>query len=213
MGQKVSPIGFRVGVNRGWLSRWFGGGNYPEYLNTDIIIRDFLTKRLRGMAVDSVHIERGPGRLKVIIHTARPGLVIGRGGAGIEEIKKQLFNKLGRKIPLQVDVQEIRNPDSSAKVVAEALAEQIEKRFPFRRAMKQTMQRLMAAKDVKGAKIQVAGRLNGAEIARTEHIEEGSLPLQTLRADIDFAHDTAYTTYGTIGVKVWIYKGDVFDDE
>lgn len=213
MGQKVSPTGFRVGVNKGWLSRWFGGDKYPEYLNTDIKIRRFLTKRLRGMAVDSVQIERGPGRLKVIINTARPGLVIGRGGAGIEEIKKQLFNVLGRKIPLQVDVQEVRNPDSSAAVVAEALAEQMEKRFPFRRAMKQTMMRLMAARGVKGAKIQVAGRLNGAEIARTEHIEEGSLPLQTLRADIDFAHETAYTTYGTIGVKVWIYKGDVFENE
>lgn len=213
MGQKVSPTGFRVGVNRGWLSRWFGGANYPEYLGTDIKIRRFLTKRLRGMAVDSVQIERGPGRLKVIIHTARPGLVIGRGGAGIEEIKKQLFNTLGRKIPLQVDVQEVRNPDSSAAVVAEALAEQIEKRFPFRRAMKQTMMRLMAARGVKGAKLQASGRLNGAEIARTEHVEEGSLPLQTLRADIDYAQETAYTTYGTIGVKVWIYKGDVFETE
>lgn len=213
MGQKVSPIGFRVGINRGWLSRWFGGANYPAYLSTDIKIRDFLTKRLRGMAVDSVQIERGPGRLKVIIHTARPGLVIGRGGAGIEEIKKQLFNLLSRKIPLQVDVQEVRNPDASAAVVAESLAEQIEKRFPFRRAMKQTMMRLIASRNVKGAKIQVAGRLNGAEIARTEHVEEGSLPLQTIRADIDYAQNTAYTTYGTIGIKVWIYKGDVFEKE
>lgn len=202
-----------MGVNRGWLSRWFGGANYPEYLATDIKIRRFLTTRLRGMAVDSVHIERGPGRLKVIVHTARPGLVIGRGGAGIEEIKKQLFNLLGRKVQLQVDVQEVRNPDASAKVVAESLAEQIEKRFPFRRAMKQTMIRLMAARDVKGAKIQVSGRLNGSEIARTEHVEDGSLPLQTLRADIDYALETAYTTYGTIGVKVWVYKGDVFDED
>ena len=190
MGQKVNPIGFRVGVNRGWLSRWFGGANYPEYLAADIKIRRFLTTRLRGMAVDSVHIERGPGRLKVIVHTARPGLVIGRGGAGIEEIKKELFNLLGRKIQLQVDVQEVRNPDASAKVVAESLAEQIEKRFPFRRAMKQTMIRLMAARDVKGAKIQISGRLNGSEIARTEHVEDGKLPLQTLRADIDYALDT-----------------------
>lgn len=200
-------------MNREWLSRWFGGANYPEYLHTDIKIRRFLTTRLRGMAVDSVHIERGPGRLKVIIQTARPGLVIGRQGAGIEEIKKQLFNLLGRKVQLQVDVQEVRNPDASAKVVAESLAEQIEKRFPFRRAMKQTMIRLMAARDVKGAKIQISGRLNGSEIARTEHVEEGSLPLQTLRAEIDYALEIAYTTYGTIGIKVWIYKGDVFDNE
>ena len=200
-------------MNKDWLSRWFGGSKYSEYLGTDIIIRNFLTKRLRGMAVDSVHIERGPGRLKVIIYTARPGLVIGRGGAGIEDIKKQLFNLLSRKLPLQVDVQEVRNPDASAAIVAESIAEQIERRFPFRRAMKQTIMRVMASRDVKGVKLQLSGRLNGAEIARREHLEEGSLPLQTLRADVDHAHVTAYTTYGTIGIQVWIYKGEVFDKE
>ena len=213
MGQKVSPTGFRVGVIKGWSSRWFGGDKYPEYLKTDLTIRRFLTKRLRGMAVDSVEIERGPGRLKVIINTARPGLVIGRGGTGIEAIKKELHDLLKRKVRMQVDVQEVRNPDGSAAVVAESIAEQLEKRMPFRRVMKQTLTRLLASRDVKGAKLQVSGRLNGSEIARTEHMEQGSLPLQTLRADIDFARAIAYTTYGTIGVKVWVYKGEVFDAE
>jgi len=211
MGQKVSPTGFRVGIIKDWSSRWFGGDRYPEYLKTDITIRKFLKKRLRGMAVDSVKIERSPANLKVVIHTARPGLVIGRGGSGIEQIKQQLQALLRKKVPLQVEVQEIRNPDSSAAVVAESLAEQIEKRMPFRRAMKQTLMRLIAARDVKGAKLQASGRLNGAEIARTEHMEEGSLPLQTIRADIDFARAIAYTTYGTVGIKVWVYKGDVFE--
>jgi small subunit ribosomal protein S3 len=211
MGQKVSPIGLRVGVIKDWSSRWFGGASYPEYLKTDITIRKFLKKRLRGMAVDAVKIERSPANLKVVIHTARPGLVIGRGGSGIEQIKQQLNKLLRKKLPLQVEVQEVRNPDSSAAVVAESLAEQIEKRMPFRRAMKQTLTRLLAARDVKGAKIQASGRLNGAEIARTEHMEEGALPLQTIRADIDFARAIAYTTYGTIGIKVWVYKGEVFD--
>ncbi|HXV26723.1 MAG TPA: 30S ribosomal protein S3 [Candidatus Paceibacterota bacterium] len=213
MGQKVSPTGFRVGIIKDWSSKWFGGSNYPAYLKTDITIRDFLTKRLRGMAVDSVGIERGPKSVKVVINTARPGLIIGRGGSGIEDIKKQLNALLGKKVPLQVEVQELRNPESSAAVAAESLAEQLEKRFPFRRAMRMTLARLMAARDVKGAKIHVGGRLDGSEIARSEHQEEGSLPLQTLRADIDFARATAYTTYGTIGIKVWVYKGEVFDED
>lgn len=213
MGQKVSPIGFRVGVIKDWSSRWFGGAKYADYLKIDVAIRGFLTKRLRGMSVDSVGIERGPKSVKVTINTARPGLVIGRGGTGIDLIKKDLSALLRRKVALQVEVQEIKNPDSSAAVVAESLAEQMEKRMPFRRAMRMTLARVMAARDVKGAKIQLGGRLDGAEIARLEHLEDGSLPLQTLRADIDFARATAFTTYGTIGIKVWVYKGEVFEKE
>jgi small subunit ribosomal protein S3 len=213
MGQKVSPVGFRLGVNRPWASRWFGGAKYSQYLKDDLIIRDLLTMRLKGMAVDSVHIDRGQGAVRVTIVSARPGLIIGRGGTGIQELQGKLIQSLGGKVPLQLEVVEVKSPDASAAVVAESIVDQIEKRTPYRRIMKMTLARVIASRDVKGAKIQLGGRLDGAEIARLEHMEEGALPLQTLRADIDFVRKTAHTTYGTIGVKVWIYKGDVFDIE
>jgi small subunit ribosomal protein S3 len=211
MGQKAHPIGMRVGVNRPWASRWFGGAKYPQFLKDDLAIRDLLAKRLKNMSVDSVHIDRGNNAVRVTIHSARPGLIIGRGGTGVQELQGKLIKMLGGKVPLQVEITEVKTPDASAAIIAEFIVDQIEKRTPYRRIMRMAMMKIMASREVKGAKLQLAGRLDGAEIARLEHSEEGSLPLQTLRADIDFVRATAHTTYGTIGIKVWIYKGQVFD--
>lgn len=213
MGQKVSPVGMRLGVHRGWASRWFGGDKYPQYLKDDLAIRQLLTSRLKNMGVDSVHIDRGNNAIRVTINTARPGLIIGRGGTGIQDLQARLIRKLGGKVPLQLEVAEVKSPDASAAVIAESIVDQIEKRIPYRRIMRMTLAKAMASRDVKGVKLQLSGRLDGAEIARVEHMEEGALPLQTLRADIDFVRATAMTTYGTVGVKVWIYKGEVFEKE
>ena len=163
------------------------------------------------MSVADIQIERGTDMLNIIVITARPGLIIGRGGTGIEDLKKSVHQLLKRKVAIRLEVQELKYPETSAAVMAESIVDQIEKRIPFRRLMKQTLAKIMANKQIKGAKIQMGGRLDGAEIARTEHLEDGSLPLQTLRADIDYAKATAHTTYGTIGVKVWVYKGEKFD--
>lgn len=213
MGQKVSPIGLRLGINRPWSSRWFGGTNYPAYLKDDLRIRTFLDKRLKNMSVDTVQIDRGNNAMRITIFSARPGLIIGRGGTGIQQLQESLIKMMGGTFPVQVEVAEVKSPDSSAAVVAEHIVDQIEKRTPYRRIMRMTMQKMLASRDVKGAKIQLGGRLDGAEIARLEHMEEGALPLQTLRANVDFVRKTAHTTYGTIGVKVWIYKGDVFESD
>lgn len=210
MGHKVSPTALRIGVIKDWTSRWFGGAKYSEYLKNDIAVRRFLEKKLRGMSVDRIEIERGTDTLNVIISTARPGLIIGRGGSGVEELKQAIYRLLKKKMSVRIEIQEVKSPESSARIMAESIADQTEKRIPFRRLMKQTLMKIMGNRDVKGAKIQISGRLDGAEIARTEHLEEGNLPLQTLRADIDYAQVTAITTYGTIGVKVWIYRGEVF---
>ncbi|MDP2648157.1 MAG: 30S ribosomal protein S3 [Candidatus Yanofskybacteria bacterium] len=212
MGQKISPISMRMGINRDWHSRWFGGSKYPAYLKDDLAVRAFLVKRLKNMAVDHVEMERGTDMLNIIILTARPGLIIGRGGTGVEELKQAVQKLLKRKIAVRIEIQEVKNPEASAMVMGESMVDQVEKRIPYRRILKQTMAKIMASKDVKGAKLQLSGRLDGSEIARTEHMEQGSLPLQTLRANIDFAKVTALTTYGTIGVKVWIYKGEVFNE-
>lgn len=206
MGQKTSPISMRLGINKSWASRWFGGKNYVAYLKDDIKIREFLKNKLRNMAVDHIDIERTPTQINVMIHTARPGLIIGRGGAGVEEVKNELVKYVKTKTPLKIDIIEFKEPEISATILAESISEQLERRIPFRRILKQTISRVMSNKKVAGAKIQVAGRLNGAEIARTEYLREGSLPLQTFRAEIDFAKETAHTTYGTVGVKVWIYR-------
>lgn len=211
MGHKISPNSFRTGINKDWLSRWFGSKNYIKYLKDDVAVRGLLVKRLKNMAVDKIDIERGTDALNVVIHTARPGLIIGRGGTGVEELKSAVNTLLKKKIGIRIEIQEIKHPESSASIMAESIVDQIEKRMPFRRIMKQTLSKIMANRETKGAKIQISGRLDGAEIARTEHLEQGSLPLQTLRADIDFAKATAMTTYGTVGIKVWIYKGEVFD--
>ena len=213
MGQKASPISMRLGINRDWSSRWFGGAKYPAFLRDDLAIRDFLGKRLKNMGVDSILIERGNNAIRVTIHSARPGLIIGRGGTGIQELNQKLGKVLKFKVPVQLEITEVKTPDASAAVVAENIIEQIEKRTPYRRILKMTMQKIMASRDVKGAKLQMSGRLDGAEIARLEHMEEGALPLQTLRANVDFVRATAHTTYGTIGIKVWIYKGNIFEGE
>ncbi|MCC6934164.1 MAG: 30S ribosomal protein S3 [Candidatus Yanofskybacteria bacterium] len=213
MGQKASPVSMRLGINRDWSSRWFGGAKYPQFLKDDLAIREFLLKRLKNMGVDSILIERGNNAIRVTIHSARPGLIIGRGGTGIQELNQKLGKLLKFKTPLQLEVQEVKNPDGSAAVIAEHIVDQIERRTPYRRIMKMTIQKVMASRAVKGVKLQLSGRLDGAEIARVEHMEEGSLPLQTLRADVDFVRATAHTTYGTVGVKVWVYKGEVFENE
>ena len=211
MGQKISPTSLRIGIQRDWNSRWFGGRKYIPFLKDDLKVRDFLTKKLKGLGVADVQIERGSDMLNVIIVTSRPGLLIGRGGTGIEELKKAIRTVLKKKVAVRLEVQELKYPELSAAVMAESIVDQIEKRIPFRRIMKQTLAKIMTNKQIKGAKIHMGGRLDGAEIARSEHLEEGNLPLQTLRADIDYAKATAMTTYGTIGIKVWIYKGEKFD--
>ena len=212
MGQKISPTSFRTGISKDWASHWFGGRKYVQYLKDDVAVREFLAKKLKSMSVDKIELERGTDSLNVIIHTARPGLLIGRGGTGVEELKKAVQKLLKKKVAVRIEIQEIKSPELSAAIMAESIVDQIEKRIPFRRLMKQTLFKIMANRQAKGAKIQLGGRLDGAEIARSEHLEEGNLPLQTLRADIDYAKATAHTTYGTIGVKVWIYKGEKFDN-
>ncbi len=207
MGQKISPTSFRLSVNKDWKSRWFSAKKYPQFLKEDVAVRKFLEKKLKNMSVDKVEIERSPDVLSIVISTARPGLVIGRGGTGIEDLRADIAKLIKRKTAVRLDVQEFKSPETSAKIMAEQITEQVEKRLPYRRILKQTLAKIMANRDVKGAKIRMSGRLDGKEIARTEHLEEGSLPLQTLRAVIDFAEATAYTTYGTVGVKVWIHKG------
>ena len=213
MGQKISPTSFRTGISKDWASHWFGGRKYVLYLKDDVAVRAFLHKKLKNMGVDRVELERGTDALNVIIYTARPGLLIGRGGTGVEELKNSIQKLLKNKVSVRIEIQEIKNPEASAMIMAESIIDQVEKRTPFRRIMKQTLAKIMANKEVKGAKILMGGRLDGAEIARSEHLEEGNLPLQTLRADIDYAKATAATTFGTVGVKVWIYKGDKFDNE
>jgi len=212
MGHKISPTSFRIGIQKDWLSRWFGQRKYISLLKDDVAVRAFLEKKMKNMSVDRVEIERGTDLLNIIIFSSRPGLLIGRGGTGIDELKTAIRKVLKKKVGVRIEIQEIKNPESSAAIMAESIADQIEKRLPFRRIMKQTLAKIIASKQAKGAKIQLSGRLApGAEIARTEHLEEGNLPLQTLRADIDYAKYTARTTYGAIGIKVWIFKGLTFD--
>ncbi len=207
MGQKVSPTSFKLSVTKDWKSRWFSAKKYSEFLQEDMILRKFMGQKLKNMSVDRVEIERSPDVLSIIIYTARPGLIIGRGGTGIEDLKRETQKLIKRKTAVRLDVQEYKNPETSASIMAESMAEQIEKRIPYRRVLKQSLTKILANKNVKGAKILLAGRLDGNEIARTQHLEQGSLPLQTLRADIDYSRATAFTTFGTVGVKVWIYKG------
>jgi len=212
MGQKVNPIVFRLGFAQNWKSRWFNKKKYQEFLCEDYIIRDFLTKKIAKAGVDKIEIERSANSINVIISAARPGLIIGRGGSGIEDLKKETKKVLFRKIktPLKSDlrltVEEVRGAEFQAAVLAQGMIEQIEKRIPYRRVLKQTLERVMQGKEVQGAKILIKGRLDGNEIARKEWLHKGKIPLQTLRANIDYAQATAYTTYGTVGVKVWIYK-------
>ena len=215
----VHPYAHRLGIIRDWKSRWFADRKeYTSNLKGDVLIRDFLTKKLRGMYVSSIQIERDQKSMQIYIHTSRPGLVIGRSGEGMQKIKKQLAQEVKlRKITLpsemKIDVVEVQNPEQDAAIIAAMVAEGLEKRLPFRRVLKQTIEKVMAGRGVSGAKIALSGRLGGADMARRESIKRGGIPLQTLRADIDFAREKAHMTYGVTGIKVWIYKGLVFDEK
>ncbi|MDP9212066.1 MAG: 30S ribosomal protein S3 [bacterium] len=206
MGHKVNPKSFRLGIVTDWNTRWFGGSEFSNLLGEDIAVREYLEKKLDRASVGSIHLERSKNQLIVTIHAARPGVIIGRGGAGIEALRKELGNRT--KAKLTINIEEVQQPDLAARVVAESVASQLEKRIAFRRAIRQTIDRVMKA-GAQGVKISVAGRLGGADMARREVAHQGKVPLHTLRADIDFGYVLARTTHGAIGVKVWIYKGEV----
>lgn len=206
MGQKVHPIGFRIGVIRDWESKWYAGKDYGDLLLEDVKIREYLKKKLKDSALSHVEIERSSNRVNVTIHTAKPGMVIGKGGAEVEVIRNHIASFSNKKV--HINISEIKYPDLVAVLVAESIAQQLERRVSFRRAMKQALQRTMRS-GAKGIKTAVSGRLGGAEIARSEGYNEGTVPLHTLRADIDYGTAEAHTTYGLIGVKVWIYRGEV----
>ena len=211
MGQKVSPIGLRMGINKTWESKWFADNkNFAKYLDKDVKIRKFLDKRLKDASVSSILIERNPKMTNIIINTAKPGVVIGHGGDEIEKLKKEISKLVSENI--QISIKEIKNPDLDAALVAENIARQIEGRVSFRIAQKRAIRNTMKA-GAKGIKTKVSGRLGGADMARSEGYTEGTIPLHTLRADIDYAATEADTTYGKIGVKVWIYKGEILQDK
>ncbi|MEK7509819.1 MAG: 30S ribosomal protein S3 [Patescibacteria group bacterium] len=220
MTHTVHPYAHRLGIIRDWKSRWFATTpkQYRENVMIDTTIRRFLKKRLRGMYVTSVEIERTRQAIRILIKTSRPGLVIGRGGEGSTKLTKEITEvvrvvKGAPKLPVKLDIEEVRSPESQAPVVAYMVAEGLEKRQTFRRVLKQTVEKVMANRDVQGVRIALAGRLGGAEMSRQEEIKRGRVPLQTLRADIDFAREMAYLPYGVIGIKVWIYRGEIFEDK
>lgn len=214
----VHPYSHRLGIIRDWKSRWFGKttANYVDNLRADVLVRAFLTKKLKGMYLSLIEMERSEKQYRILIHTSRPGMIIGRGGDGIEKLRASLKKEMARKkiiVPqdVKLDIIEVSNPEADAAIVAAMIVEGIEKRLPFRRVLKTTIEKIMANRDVQGARIAVSGRLGGAEMARREQIKRGGIPLQTLRADIDFARERANMTYGVIGIKVWIYRGMKFD--
>lgn len=207
MGQKVHPIGIRLGIVKDWTSKWYADSkDYASYLYTDLKVREFLRKKLAAASVSSIHIERPANNARITIHTARPGIVIGKKGEDIDVLRKAVSKMMG--VPVHINIEEIRKPELDAYLVAENIAQQLERRIMFRRAMKRAVTNTMRL-GAQGIRINVAGRLNGAEIARTEWYREGRVPLHTLRADIDYGFAEANTTYGIIGVKVWIFKGEV----
>lgn len=206
MGQKVSPVGMRIGIIRDWESKWYADKDFGTLLMEDVKIREYLKNKLKDAAVSRIEIERAANRVNVTIHTAKPGMVIGRGGAEVENLRVHIAKMTGKKV--HINIAEIKNADIDATLVAESIAQQLERRVSFRRAMKQAIQRSMRA-GAKGIKTLVSGRLGGAEIARSEGYSEGTVPLHTLRADIDYGTAEAHTTYGRLGVKVWIYRGEV----
>ena len=208
MGQKVHPYGFRVGYNKDWHSHWYAKREFAEYLAEDINLKRDLKRRFAGAGVSHIDVERAANRLKIIIYTARPGIIIGRKGSEIEKLKEDLSKKTGREVI--VSIQEIRQPELNAQLQAEKIAQQLEKRIAFRRAMKKTIEESIRF-GAEGIKVMMAGRLNGAEIARTEWTLQGRLPLHTLRADVDYGFAEALTTFGIIGVKCWIYRGEILD--
>ncbi len=216
MGHKVNPKIIRVGITRTWPSKWFGTGRLMiKYLEQDIKVRVFILKELREASVDRVEIERSGNKINLNIFTAKPGLIIGRGGTGVEDLKRKLHKKFLKNYKvgeINLNISEVERPNLSAPIIAQSMILDIEKRMPFRRVMKQAISRAERAGAL-GVKVVISGRLNGAEIARTEMLTSGKVPLHTLRANVDYAKGTAQTTYGTIGVKIWIYKGDVFKRE
>ena len=212
MGQKVHPTGIRLGIVKDWTSKWYANSKqYPEFLNSDLEVRAFLKKKLAQSSVSRIQIERTAGNANITIHTARPGLVIGKKGEDIERLRNEVTKMMGLPA-VHINIEEIRKPELDAQLVAESIAQQLERRIMFRRAMKRAVQNTMRI-GAGGVRINVAGRLNGAEIARTEWYREGRVPLHTLRADIDYGVAEANTTYGIIGVKVWIFKGEVIGAE
>ncbi|MEK7108756.1 MAG: 30S ribosomal protein S3 [Patescibacteria group bacterium] len=223
MTHRVHPYGFRLGQTTTWKSRWFNPKRFRAYLREDTLLREWLWLRLRGAHISSIEIERSPTTLTVIIRTSRPGILIGRGGEGIERLKRDVLAKLSaiaKRMPkafgaaekreLKLTIEEVRSPETDAAIVAEQVREDIEKRVRFRRILKQTVEKVIAHREVQGVKVMLSGRLDGTEMSRVEWLKRGRIPLQTIRALIDYALAVAHTTYGTIGVKVWIYKGDIF---
>nr|AGT99718.1 30S ribosomal protein S3 [uncultured organism] len=221
MSHKVHPKSFRIRGIEDWNIRGFYGKKMPQYLEEDFLIKDFLRKKLIEASVANIEIEHSANKLNIIIETARPGLIIGRGGGGIEILKTEIEKKVQRKIKnsmtqrvpreIKIEIKEVKNPWTSAALVAQMAAQQIEKRIPFRQVLKKSIERVITNREIKGVRMEVAGRLNGIEIARREWLAQGRLPRNTLRADIDYAQDEAHCTYGKIGIKVWIYKGEKFD--
>ena len=221
MSHKVHPKSFRIRGIEDWNVRGFYGKKMPQYLEEDFLIKDFLRKKLIEASVANIEIEHSANKLNIIIETARPGLIIGRGGGGIEILKTEIEKKVQRKIKnsmtqrvpreIKIEIKEVKNPWTSAALVAQMAAQQIEKRIPFRQVLKKSIERVITNREIKGVRMEVAGRLNGIEIARREWLAQGRLPRNTLRADIDYAQDEAHCTYGKIGIKVWIYKGEKFD--
>ncbi|MEX0931543.1 MAG: 30S ribosomal protein S3 [Candidatus Paceibacterota bacterium] len=219
MTHKVHPFSHRLGIIRDWKSRWFGPKDkYAQYLKQDVLIREFLVKRLRGSYISSIEMERSEKTLRVIIKTSRPGMVIGRSGEGSTKLREDVAKLVKRKglnltQELKLDIEEVRVPEADASIVAYMVAEGLEKRMPFRRVLKQTVEKVVANRDVKGVRIVMSGRLGGADMARREELKKGQIPLQTFRADIDFAREKAHLPYGDIGIQVWIYRGMIFDKD
>ncbi|MDP2934248.1 MAG: 30S ribosomal protein S3 [bacterium] len=215
MTHKVHPKIFRIKNLSDWKSQWFSVRKYRENLEKDYRIREFIKKQLKAAAIDEVIIRRTANSIQILIKAARPGIIIGRGGTGIQDLKKEVIKKIFKGkvkgIDIKIDVEEIRKSETHATIVARNVAEQLERRMPFRRVLKQTVEKVSQNPDVKGIKVRVSGRLNGSEMARTEWLRKGNLPLQTIRANIDYAQENAHTIYGVIGVKVWICKGEVFE--
>ena len=216
MSKHVHPYSHRLGILRDWKSRWFSSDKkYRDYLKADVLVREYLVKKLRGMYVAGIEIERSEKAMHIIVKTSRPGILIGRSGEGQIKLKMEIENfmkkyKLEKNQEVKLTIEEIRSPESNAAIVGFMVAESLEKRLPFRRVMKQMVEKVMANRDVQGVRIALGGRLGGADMARYEELKKGRIPLQTLRADIDFAREKAHMTYGDIGIKVWIYKGEVF---
>ncbi len=220
MSHTVHPYSHRLGIIRDWKSRWFATDkSYRNALKADLLIREFLQKELRAFYVGGIDIERNQKTIRIVIKTSRPGMLIGKAGDGVVKLREKVMTLIGKnKInlgnqELKMDIEEVRNPESNAAIAGMMIAEALEKRLPFRRVMKQTIEKVMANKEVKGIRIRLGGRLGGADIARSEELKKGQIPLQTLRADIDFAREKAHMTYGDIGIKVWIYKGEIFSKD